>query len=459
MPLNPALPKPKLGLPERLWLRRWERAALWGFLALILAFGAVTEMRSAFLRRRMTDIDAFLRAAWAVRNGIDIYSVTETNGWHYNYPPLFAIAMTPLASPPLGSPEVGMLPFPVSVAIWYALSVGFLWIAVHWLAGALARASGAEDAAKRFSRQWWSWRIVPILLCLMSIGRTLGRGQSNMVVLLFFCGMIALLLEGRRFRAGLCLAGSICIKVFPGFLLILPAVRRDFRCLAGTATGLFGGLVLIPLLVFGPAQTLATYRQFDKVTLRPGLRVGTDTTRAHELTTATSTGSQSFMVVLHNYLHPNRETRPNDNSAKVRAAHWALGAVLTAVTLRAGVKRRRGDAVSDAMFPAALIAVMLPISPISHVHYFIFALPLVMTLLADAWQRHPPPEIGRGYAALFGGVIAADLLVSLPFTHGWLRDFGVPLYANLTLWLAGIVILRRRAAAEIKDDRREKERD
>ncbi len=441
---NPALSERKASLPAGLSLKRWERAAVCGFLALFIGFGVVTEMRSAFLKRRMTDIDCFLRAAWAVRNGIDIYSVTETNGWHYNYPPLFAIAMTPLASPPPGTKERGVLPFPVSVAIWYVLSVGFLWGGVHWMANALARASGAVDATKRFSRPWWAWRIGPILLCLMSVGRTLGRGQSNTLVLLFFCGMIALLLERRRFRSGLCLAGAICLKVFPAFLLVYSAAKRDFRSLAGTFVGLFGGLVLIPLLVFGPAGTLATYRQFDHVTLRPGLRMGTDTTRARELTTATGTGSQSFMVILHNYLHPNRDTRPPDNSARVRAVHWALGALLTAVTLWAGMRRRQGDAISEALFPAALIVIMLPISPICHVHYFIFALPLVMALLADAWERHPLPAIGRGYTIFFSAVIASDLLVSLPFTHGWLRDFGLPLYGNLALWLAGIVILRKR---------------
>ncbi len=135
----------------------------------------------------------------------------------------------------------------------------------------------------------------------------------------------------------------------------------------------------------------------------------------------------------------------------MRAAHWALGAVLTAVTLWAGMRRRRGDAISDALFPAALIVIMLPISPICHVHYFIFAIPLVMALLADAWERHPLPKIGPGYATLFCGVIAADLLVSLPFTHGWLRDFGLPLYTNLALWLAGIVILQKRRLFEVRE--------
>ncbi len=443
-PPVPSAPVPPAGAKPS-WLAGWEKALLWLFLVAVLAFGAVVEMRSAFLKRRMTDVDCFLRGAWAVRQGLDMYAVTETNGWHYNYPPLFAIAMTPFASPPPGSDESGMLPFPVTVAIWYVLSVVALWLAVDWLASALERAGPAGRAPPRFSRHWWTIRLWPILLCLMPVGRTLSRGQSNTFVLLLFCGMIALFLGRRCFRAGLCLAGTICIKVFPAFLLIYPVLRRDVRALSGAAVGLLFGLLLIPLAVLGPAQTWATYRHFDQAVLRPGLRIGTDTTRAHELTTATRTGSQAFMVVLHNLSHPSRATRPPDNSATVRAVHWAIGGLVTLLTLAAGWRRRPGDAIAEVLFLGGLIVIMLPISPVCHVHYFIFAIPLVMALLADAWERHPFPWIGPGYLALFSLSIAADLTVSLPFTNYWLRDFGVPLYATLALWVAGLIALRRRA--------------
>lgn len=426
-------------------LAGWEKAALWGFLALVLAFGGVIEMRSAFLKRRMTDADVFFRAGWAVREGLDLYTITDTNGWHYNYPPLFAIAMVPLASPPPGESAAGMLPYRVLVGLWFLLSVGCIWVSVQWLANVLERAGPAGRVSPRFSRRWWALRLWPILLCLMAVGRTLSRGQSNPILLLLFCGMIALLLERRSFRAGVCLAGAICIKIFPAFLVVQPVLRRDLRCLLGVGVGLFCGLVLVPLAVLGPAGTAACYRQLDHAVLRPSLRLGDDTSRALELTTATHTGSQSFMVIMHNTIHLDRSTRPMDASATVRAVHWLLSALVTAITLAVGWRRRRGDAISKAMFLGALIVIMLPISPICHVHYFIFAIPLVMTLLADAWERHPFPWLGRGYAILFTGSIAADIAASLPFTDIWLRDLGVPLYATLALWGAGIVALRRRA--------------
>src|SRR5205085_2685737 len=61
------------------------------FFVFLAVFGAHVEQRSAFLSRRMGDLDVFLRAAWAVRNDADLYAITSDNDWHYLYPPLYAI--------------------------------------------------------------------------------------------------------------------------------------------------------------------------------------------------------------------------------------------------------------------------------------------------------------------------------------------------------------------------------
>src|SRR5689334_10152746 len=82
-------------------VRRWEAIGLWLLLLVFLPLGALVEYRSAFLKRRMTDLNCYLRAAWAVRQGGgDLYHVLDDNGWHYNYPPLYAILLAPLADPP-----------------------------------------------------------------------------------------------------------------------------------------------------------------------------------------------------------------------------------------------------------------------------------------------------------------------------------------------------------------------
>jgi hypothetical protein len=40
----------------------WERRGLWVLLAFFVVFGVLVEYRSAFLKRRMTDLNCYLRA-------------------------------------------------------------------------------------------------------------------------------------------------------------------------------------------------------------------------------------------------------------------------------------------------------------------------------------------------------------------------------------------------------------
>jgi hypothetical protein len=429
-------------------LAPWPCCALILLIGLIL-FGVLVEKRSAFLQRRMGDLDVFMRTAWAVRVGQDIYTITDPNGFHYHYPPLLAILLVPLADPPPGADSSWMVPYPVTVALWYAASVLCLVLAVHWLASALEQAS--PDAAVRNqvpgSPRWWALRLIPILTCLPPIGHTLMRGQVSLLLLLLLCGMGAALLRGRRWQAGLWLAGAICLKVIPAFLLLVPLWRRDGRCLAGCALGLIVGLGVIPVAVFGPARTWAYYEEWTEVLLRPGLGAGTDASRARELIEVTATDSQSFQAILHNSLYPNPATRPHFPSAGIRCAHWLAGALLTLVTL-AAAWRRRDDAAVTVIFFGALVVLMLLLSPVCHLHYFCLSLPLVMGLLAANWQGASAPRLGTGMLLALTANMVAN---TLPHFAGprWplmqlLRDDGLASAAALLLWLAGILLLWQR---------------
>src|SRR5262245_36716069 len=101
-------------------LRLSERWGL-GLLATILVvFGLLVEYRSVFLSRRMGDLGVFLRAGWAARKGGEqLFTITCNNGWHYNYPPLLAVLLIPLADPPPGETAGAGLPYAVSVGLWY----------------------------------------------------------------------------------------------------------------------------------------------------------------------------------------------------------------------------------------------------------------------------------------------------------------------------------------------------
>jgi hypothetical protein len=412
-------------------MTRAQRALVAALVVAFVVLGVVVEVRSAFLRRRMTDVGCYLRAAWAVRAGADVYSVTDDNGWHYNYPPLLAILIAPLADAPPGQPAVTALPFPVSVAVWYWASVAAFVLAVHMIASALEAASGIPT--RPFGQRWWAARLVPLLVVAVPAGRTLARGQVNLFVLALLAGWVAGTIRGHQFRAGLCLAVAVCIKVIPALLVLYPLWRRDRRGLAGVAAGLVAGLAVVPAITCGPTAALAQARTFLETTILPGLGAGGDTSRGVELTHANTTDSQSIMTALHNVVHPHQWHRPAQVDPWVRRVHWAVGGVLLLLTLgRTG--RGVGAPRDEVCLMGALTVLMAVVSPVCHMHYFVFALPLVAGL---NWGRP-----GRFASAAAIAFVIANLLSCLPVPL--FRQYGLTTLAALALW--GVAIARPRRA-------------
>jgi hypothetical protein len=436
-------------------LSRGERLTVVLLLAVLVGLGGLFVYRSAFADRRMGDLNIYLRAAWAVRTGAaDPYAVTDENGWHYAYPPLFAILLTPLADAPPGADRSGLLPYPLSVTIFYLLNVLLLAVSVHWLASALERGS-AHEAVRRQRwgcRRWWLLRAGPIAACLPPLAMTLMRGQANLFVLLMLCGLAACLMRGRSVAAGLCAATAACLKVFPAYLVLVPLWRRDWRCLTGFAAGLFVGLVLLPVATMGLGRTLDAYRSLEAHVLAPGMGRGGDATMAHELTRITSTDSQSFLASIHNALYLDPATRPPEADPWVRRLHWLLAGLFTLLTLAATLGRRGRDASGTALFVGALAAIMVLTSPLGHLHYFVLAIPLVMGLLARGWEREPDGAapagwfgLRRGPAALLGLFLVGQTLPQLAPAMQVPRDVGAAMYVTLALWLGGCLALRRPA--------------
>jgi hypothetical protein len=320
-------------------------------------------------------------------------------------------------------------------------------LAVHLLARAVEETSprAALRDQPRGNQRWWALRIWPLLACLPTITATLMRGQVNLLLLLLLCGMLAAHLRGRRAQAGLWLAGAICLKLIPAFLIVYPLWRRDVRCLAACAGGLVLGLGIIPAAVLGPQRTLACYEEWTNVLIRPGLGKGEDPARAKELLEATATDSQSFVILFHNFQNPDRDTRPLQPAPELRAAHWLLGGALTLVTLLAS-GWRHATRYGTLLAGGALMLLMLLLSPVCHLHYFCLGLPLVMGLLVWRWERQPDntmtPQLGLGFAILLIVNGVANMVPHVPGLE-LTRDIGLAAGGTLLLWLTGVVVLWR----------------
>lgn len=424
-------------------LRPWEKAGLAGFALLFLAFGVVTEIRSAFQTTRKTDAGVYFRAAWAVRAGQDPFEVIDDNNWHYCYPPALAVALAPLADPPPGEPRAGYLPYWASVAAWYLLGLGFACLASHLLAGAIL-----PDAVPG-SRRWWYARSVPLYVCLGGIGFTLGRGQVNTLIVALLAASFAALAAGRRVRSGAWLAGAIVVKVIPAYLLLFPFVRRDGRAFAGVAAGLFVLLGVVPAAVWGVGGAVEMNRKVVELVLMPGATGGGDQTRAKELTGAAATDSQSFQAAIHAFQYPDPETRPNEASRWVRLTHLAIGGLLTLAAAWVGW-RRLGPAPADQLvYLGCLCVLMLLLSPVSHMHYYAFAFPLA----AGLWLRSMadrPGALGADRRTTL--VLAAwGIAAAIPLFPGplfdLLRERGFAPAATLGLWAFALREITRKPAA------------
>ena len=435
--MPPKLPEPSDSLSQP--VRGVEKAALLGLLLVILGFGVLVEIRSAFLTVRRTDLGVYLQAARAIRTGGDLYSVTDRD-WHYHYPPLFAILLTPLAE--AGEDPVGYIPFAVSVAIWYLLSIGATFLAVHWIARALERSSTnpAVRNQKTGCRRWWFARIIPIYLAIAPIGCSLSRGQVNLVLLLLIAGFFAAWSEGKRFRSGLWLAGAICIKIMPAFLLLFPLWKRDGRSLLGVSAGLILGLVLIPSMVMGIGGMWSANLKVIDLVLMPAVTENGDQSRAVELHQLNSTDNQALPAVLHHYEYWNPATRPPHAGPEVRTAHVVIGVLLILATLFAAGWRKRDDAQRDLIFLGALCLLMVILSPMAHTHYFCLAIPLMMGLTGLRFSRKP------GMMALLAVVGAAFALTMIPFWEHR-REAGFSLIGSLILCLVAIRTLAQKPAS------------
>ncbi|HEY2787264.1 MAG TPA: glycosyltransferase family 87 protein [Fimbriiglobus sp.] len=426
-------------------LYRWERIGLVAAGLLLLAFVGLVEIRSAFLtRNRKTDLGVYLRAGWAVRSGADLYRVTCDNGWHFVYPPAFAVAMAPFADAPAGEPRSGMLPYPVTVAIWTLFNLLLVGWSVHRFA-----AHALPDAVPG-SRRWWYARTVPIFICLGGVGFTISHGQVNVLVVALIAGMFAASVRERAARCGGWLATAIVLKVIPGLLLLYPLVRREGRAVRGLAVGLVAGFVVVPVLGLGVARTDSAYRSFIDRVLLPGALAHGDGGMGHELTDVAATDSQSFLSAIHNNLYPIRYQQPSTASAETRCAHWGIVGLLAAVACGVAVRRGTTNPADRLVFLGLLTLLMLHATPVSHMHYYAFGLPLVAGLWLKGLAGRPG-EVWPGWRAA-APLIGWGVATALPLLDGHifeaLRHRGFGPVASVLLFAVGTARLGQTVVPE-----------
>lgn len=279
----------------------------------------------------------------------------------------------------------------------------------------------------------------------------MNQGQITPLLFLLVAAGLAATIRGRRFRSGLCFAAAGALKLFPLFMALLPLWRRDARALAGGPVGLVMVLALVPVLYFGPDRTAACYRELFEVLIGPALGLPGDESRAAELLNTTAVHNQSLTGIVTSALNPDRATRPLKLGPLARGIVLALSALMTALTLLAFRRPPAGQtarARHTALFGGALAALMVLVCPVSHLHYVMFALPVVLALVAADRGAgvYPAPRLVAVLAAHVFGVALAQL----PGLEE-LKDHGVPALSVVLLWGVACRSVHRLGATQAEE--------
>jgi hypothetical protein len=206
-------------VPQRLRRLAWPLA--FALLALV--------MYVARVQHEMVDFEVYRTAAVRALDAEPLYR-TDDGHYQFKYLPAFALAMAPFA---WMGPEAAKV-------VWYALSVGLLWVFVSWSIRALPD--------RRRSTQALAW--LSILLMAKFYAHELNLGQTN---ILLGVVLVASLIAAQRERpvlAGVLVGFGIFVKPYAVILLAwLPLAAGASGVVAAIAV--LGAGLALPAVVYG----------------------------------------------------------------------------------------------------------------------------------------------------------------------------------------------------------------
>jgi alpha-1,2-mannosyltransferase len=315
-----------------------------------------------------------------------------------------------------------------------------------------------------------AWSVLPLVTLLLLCApfrQQVNQGQLNLVLLLLLTGTWVLERRGRPAWAGALLGMAMAIKLFPGFLLVYFAVKRQWKALAA-AVATFLAVTALTAALLGPgayrdyiAEVLPSLRQFQG---------GWNNASLVGLSTKLFAPPAVDMEVL---ATPPPEPPPGDERNLVtdrmpvfltrplwrsQPLAWSCALFLcagVAILVAWLVHQAQSRPECDHAFGLALIGMLL-VSPVAWDHYFLLLL-LPLTL---CWQQLPPRTWAR--VSIFAIVIALWLSpfdvwgVFLPLSliqgrQVWgeasplhtLTVLSFQLYGLLGLFILETVLLRR----------------
>lgn len=350
----------------------WPQARpwIWAFLA---AFVAAVQ-GPAFVRSLRPDrgvgVDFFQEWASArnVLNGLPPYeNLAEAVHRYLGLDPQAGVhVQVPMNAHPPTSVLVlapfGYLDYPDAVLAWNLLSL-FMLGASLWL---IVRAEEISLPA------WSVFPVITLLLLCNPFRQQVYLGQLNLALLLLLVGIWVAARNGRSNVAGVLLGVATVFKLFPGFLFMYFALRREWRIVAvGLGTAI--ALTALTALVLGPD----TYRFYVSEVLP-----GNERSQSGWKNASLSGLWKKLLDPATAEEHIELVVR---SPAAVQALRVLSGLALVAL-LALAIRRARTLRDHDLTYSLAIVAMLL-LSPIAWDHYFVMLfLPLALVVL------HQPPS-------------------------------------------------------------------
>jgi hypothetical protein len=391
---------------------------VWGYVAI----GPNGRIEPGRTELHKTDFTVFTEAGAAFFDGRDPYRVANPRGWHYLYPPLFALLVAPLSAFDSES----------QVVIWFALNAVMAFGCLGEARRLWRLVCGAESARFLWVAGCAFLAVfVPFLDCMQS-------GQLGIAILyLLMLGMRIFLQYRSRiswFLAGLILALPAVIKLVPAlpvlflvFLRWLAVAKPHSRprpwaqaatLTAGTLTGAMLFLLLIPASVIGWRANLEYLNRWHGRVVT-NERVGANANfnihsyRNQSLANAVyllqKTSREGFWPNIHGKAAPDRPERVVHSSVRL------VVAVILAVLIAAGgALGRRTENLDQAVAYGLAACATLVVSPLSWGHYYMIE--LLAVLFVPIWfLRRGKPRLAR-VVAVIPPVLSWSHYVAMPYT-------------------------------------------
>ena len=385
-------------------------------LVIVDGFRAVNHATATDLANAKSDFPQYRGAGFAVLGKTSLYEVKNQRGSPFSGSPPIAIGLVPLAL---------FNEYWTSV-VWYVLTV-LIVLHTMWLSARIAQCFWTVGANGHF----WSYALAGLLV-LPQFWNGLRWQNLSILTTYLLVASLWLYLKNRSCAAGLCLAGSVVLKVFPALLLLYFASKRRYAMVAFTTVWLIFLLVVVPSGVFGWKGSQDYLKQWwTEVCLSAAVPDITHASALFERAYSVARSNNfSLQAVLFQLIAGDRTTFNPLTDQRARS----MGRLASVCLLLGGVYILRRGRIESNQARTVLefcfvLTLLLVLSPVTLFHYFtLLVLPVTVgirllfsgTVLRLAWAHW------LGLTAYAAGTAALNVTNCL-FTH--------------VLFLVGVLVL------------------